>query len=57
MPKILAKLTWGNPNRGDKCRRGRLNAGAVVKIGDFRREALSTQFGRKYITLFAVRTP
>jgi len=30
MLKILAKFKWGHPNRGNKCRWGRLNAGAIA---------------------------
>jgi len=54
MPKISAKLKRGHtvtPNGGAKCRWSTLNAGEELKIDDFRREALSTWFGRKLITL------
>ena len=50
--KSRQKSNGVTPNGGAKCRCGRLNAGAVAENnGDFRREALPTELGRKFITL------
>ena len=52
MPKISSKLKQGHPQRRRQMYRwGRLMRVRQLKIGDFRREALLTQLGRKFITL------